>query len=185
MPAKYKTISYSGTESYRYVEPLIYKGKDVLISSPYIDRHYADFIVRNSRGKRIHILASSMDSEARRHIHSRPVLPVVAALMALASAGFLLYALRVYLLLGIDTAAMILFVYATVIFWKRTPNIKIRTPTSFVHAKMYVTESAAAYGSANLTYRGMHRNVEHLEVTEDPEKIENLKKQFWSIWGMA
>ena len=50
---------------------------------------------------------------------------------------------------------------------------------------MYIAEHAAATGSANLTYSGMHRNVEHLSMTYSHDEIRRLEKQFWRLWDAA
>ena len=64
-------------------------------------------------------------------------------------------------------------------------SIELRVPKGFVHAKMYIGEKTAIVGSANLTYAGMHQNVEHIDVIRDRGQIADLKKQFFSMWNSA
>lgn len=53
----------------------------------------------------------------------------------------------------------------------------------FVHVKLYVIDgNYAADGSPNLTRAGMWNNVEHLNVYESYEEVQNLKKSFEKIW---
>ena len=62
-------------------------------------------------------------------------------------------------------------------------TVKLKIPSKFVHAKMYIGDAEAIRGSANLTFKGMHKNIEHIELTSDPVQIKELEKQFWRIWS--
>ena len=64
-------------------------------------------------------------------------------------------------------------------------KIRLKAPKEFVHAKMYVGDETAIEGSANLTYNGMHKNVEQISVTRNEKKIAELKEQFWKLWNSA
>ena len=37
-------------------------------------------------------------------------------------------------------------------------------------------------GSANLTYSGMHKNIEHIEVIKEGDRIAELEKHFRQLW---
>ncbi|MDE1811173.1 MAG: hypothetical protein KGH66_03965, partial [Candidatus Micrarchaeota archaeon] len=52
----------------------------------------------------------------------------------------------------------------------------------FVHEKLYIGESTAITGSANLTFNGMHKNIEHIETTADPRKVQELTRHFDELW---
>ena len=171
----------SGSESYKYVEPLIRKGSTVCIVSPYVDEYYARFLSRNSLGKRIHIISSSMDKEAIRILGKR--FSVVRFLLAILLSAVelylgILYSLYAYALIAV--ALTLIAGYFASITGNR--NISLVMPKRFVHAKMYISENEAISGSANLTYRGMHRNVEMLEIMHDKESVESMSSTFWKMW---
>lgn len=50
--------SYSGTESYRYVERFIREGGDLDIVSPYISLMYAKMLARHARRHRVRLITS-------------------------------------------------------------------------------------------------------------------------------
>ena len=53
-----------------------------------------------------------------------------------------------------------------------------------VHAKLYIVdEQVALVGSANLTYSGMNRNIERLEVKTSTSEIEQEMDAFLDLWG--
>jgi phosphatidylserine/phosphatidylglycerophosphate/cardiolipin synthase-like enzyme len=63
-------------------------------------------------------------------------------------------------------------------------NIMLKTTgEDFVHEKLYISDSMAIIGSANLTYNGTHKNIEHIEIIRDRGEIDELKRHFNSMWG--
>lgn len=171
----------SGSDSYRYVETLIRKGGEVCIVSPYIDGYYARFLSRNSLGKRIYIISSSMDKEAIRILGKRfSVLRFLLAILLSAVELYMgiLYGIYAYALLAV--ALTLIIGYFASVMGNR--NISLVMPRRFVHAKMYISENEAISGSANLTYRGMHRNVEMIEIMHDKESVEGMHRTFWRMW---
>ena len=171
----------SGSESYKHVEPLIRKGREVCIVSPYIDEYYARFLSRNSLGKRIYIISSSMDKEAIKILGKR--FSILHFLLAILLSAFelymgILYGLYAYALLAV--ALTLIIGYFTSVTGNR--NISLVIPKRFVHAKMYISENEAISGSANLTYRGMRRNVEIIEIMHDKDSVESMRRTFWKMW---
>jgi phosphatidylserine/phosphatidylglycerophosphate/cardiolipin synthase-like enzyme len=173
-----------GRESYRYVEKLIRSGNEVCIVSPYIDPYYAAFIRKNAHARRFYVVSSSLDRGAARILTSRssPIGVVLFATLVLC----IDYAVSV---LGFLSAA-ILLLSASVIFLRFAVfkvfgrnMISLRMPKNFVHAKIYVSDRMAINGSANLTYRGMHSNIEHIEITTEKAAVEKLRREFWDLWG--
>jgi phosphatidylserine/phosphatidylglycerophosphate/cardiolipin synthase-like enzyme len=90
----------------------------------------------------------------------------------------ILYSLYAYALIAV--ALTLIAGYFASITGNR--NISMVMPKRFVHAKMYISENEAISGSANLTYRGMHRNVEMLEIMHDKESVESMSSTFWKMW---
>ena len=67
--------------------------------------------------------------------------------------------------------------------WRISNGVSVKVPRNFVHAKMYISGQMAMIGSANLTYSGMHRNIEHMSVIRSSREIGRLASQFWELWG--
>jgi len=183
---------YSGTDSYKYVEKLIKQGKQVFIVSPYIDLYYAKFLLRNSVGKHISIISSSIDGKAERLL-SRGSFPgkTLAMLIILAGLNYLTYEIGMGISALLSLLPVLIFItilLAVVFAYKlrhsKPEGIKLKIPKEFVHAKFYVNEKTAISGSANLTYRGMHKNIEHLEISNDPDYVKKLKAEFWRMWNV-
>ncbi len=178
--------SYSGNDSYRHIDPLIRGGKTIYIVSPYIDSYYAAFIRRYAGGKRFYILSSSMTDSARKILESNgDALGMFLFSGVVAAIDILVY------LLGLLSVYIILLSLAAIgarwiVFKLASRNrIVLKVPKSFVHAKLYVSDRMAILGSANLTYKGTHVNVEHIEVVHEPDRIGLLKKEFWKLWEEA
>ncbi|MDE1851703.1 MAG: hypothetical protein KGH69_03385 [Candidatus Micrarchaeota archaeon] len=178
-----RNIQYSGRSCYRHVDRLIRRGRRVLIVSPYVDDYYAKFLLANSQGKEIYLLSSSVERSVRRRLEGR--LP--AAKMA---AGAAVIAAVEYMLFAIGAQLIYLFLYpllmAVALYIVVLPRrIKLKVPKSFVHAKLYISEDEAVRGSANLTYRGMHSNIEHIEVVRDRKEIGSMANEFWRLWNSS
>ncbi len=176
--------SYSGKHTYRHVERLLRRERNLMIVSPYIDDYYARYLMRHCRGKNVRVLSSSMRPEAARRLRGRDMGPAVTFAMLVAAANLALFflgrAFPAFVAISVAAAA------ALVVFsYRRRNGISLRVPRDFVHAKMYVGDDMAIEGSANLTYAGMHGNVEHVSVTFDRERIVELKRQFASLWNVA
>jgi hypothetical protein len=177
-----KTLSYCGSESYKHVDRLLKDEREVLIVSPYIDDYYAEFLLRHSDGKTFHILSSSMKESAARKLRSSRLPGALAINLAvlLVNAMFL-YAGRLFLLFSAITLSLSSLYLASAILSRN--RIYLKTPKGFIHAKMYVGNSAAIEGSANLTYPGMHRNIEQISMTNEGKRISEMKREFWRLWN--
>ncbi len=53
-----------------------------------------------------------------------------------------------------------------------------------IHAKIYIVDRKYAVGgSANFTYYGQTKNVEHLFYSDEPNEINQLDRDFETIWS--
>ena len=176
---------YSGASCHLYVERLLRKGRKILIVSPYIDRYYARFIMSNMRDKDVRIISSSMEKEAEEILSGSwdsITIAGTAALLALAEVfGFVAGAN----IIDLSSLLFILGLLAMAVLRLRKGSVRIKVPKEFVHAKLYISESEAIHGSANLTYNGMHKNVEHIEIVRDSESVERLRNEFMRMWDKA
>jgi hypothetical protein len=64
-------------------------------------------------------------------------------------------------------------------------DVKVTTSASqFVHAKLYIVDKRVAFvGSANLTYSGMNRDGERVEVKTEPSEVQQEMQAFEHFWG--
>ncbi|MDE1865924.1 MAG: hypothetical protein KGH94_04790 [Candidatus Micrarchaeota archaeon] len=180
---------YSGSDSYRHVEPLLFdRGKELLIISPYIGMRYARKLVGIGRRKRIKIVTSRYSQDVVAYIrrHSRYLLYGYAkavsllAIGAFVSAYFSFYAIAIFAAAG---AALISGMGYVMYRLSRNSQIEARISyRRFVHEKAYISDCAAVVGSANLTYSGLHKNVERVEIITDQDRIEGLRTHFFEIW---
>lgn len=178
-----RNVQYSGRSCYRHVDRLIRRGRRILIVSPYVDDYYAKFLLANSQGKEIWLLSSSIEKSVRRRLDGR--LPVAKIVL-----GTAIVAMVEYALVAIGSPAIYLVLYpllmAAALYVIILPRrIRLKVPKSFVHAKLYISEKEAVRGSANLTYRGMHSNIEHIEVVRDRREIGSMEKDFWRLWSSS
>ena len=183
------TIGYSGSDTHKHIDALINdNGRYLRIITPYIGISYARMLLSISKRKRIELLISGdsnkKDEEAvslllkkGRRMDKRLVLILFIAMVA--SAIIKLYLITI----GFGVLLAIAILFGLVLNpGGRDITTKIATDR-FVHEKMYISENMAIVGSANLTYSGTHRNVEHIEIIKDKERIEQLNRHFKDIWG--
>jgi phosphatidylserine/phosphatidylglycerophosphate/cardiolipin synthase-like enzyme len=184
MPFWRKRSHSSGVDNYRQVERLLERGKEIYIVSPYIDPYYASMIRKYANRKRFYIISSSLDAKARRILESRGSwLSVIIFALFVVAISIVLLALSL-LSMAIMLIAALAIAARIVVFKAFARNrIRLKVPGRFVHAKMYISERMAISGSANLTYKGMHSNVEHIDIAYDPKEILEFKKEFWRIWN--
>lgn len=178
---KRSSTHYYGSETYRYMDKLLGQRGDLLLVSPYIDPYYAKQLVSASHRRKIYLVSSSPDPEAVKLIKGRVSLWIIAYF---AVSFVILYLL---LLIGVRNLYLLIsfipFAFGLYQSFMKMSRIKFKTPRRFIHAKIYISESMAISGSANLTYKGMHKNLEQVEIIYDKEEISRLKKQFWEIWN--
>ena len=178
-----KPTSYYGRSSYKYVEPILRGEKELLIVSPYIDAYYTNYLLSHARGKRIRIISSAIGKDdAKRLSNRRRAWPIIPALLLFLGNVMLVYT-GIILPAFLAASGLIILLLIALVALKKKLDISLKVPKSFVHAKLYVGNNMAVEGSANLTFAGMHKNVEHVSVTRDPDEINELRKQFWKIWN--
>lgn len=174
--------SYYGKSAHKYVDKLLKAEKDLLIVSPYIDDYYADYLARHSSGKTLHIISSSIRGSAAKRLRGSRLGDPFAATFLAASVNWLLFlvgAFNFYFAFASIASGIGLLALAL----SHKNRIYLKIPKDFVHAKMYVGKSTAVEGSANLTYAGMHQNIENIRLITDPAEVDRLKRQFWTLWN--
>jgi phosphatidylserine/phosphatidylglycerophosphate/cardiolipin synthase-like enzyme len=178
---------YSGSSSYRFVDKLINKGNDeLLVVSPYLDNYYIKVLIRASRHRRVRIVTSS---EALMYPHSmlkslryhRSKGSAKASAYFLALSAITLYLRFYYVALPIFALALVSL--ALTLRSVRSKSLQLKVITDrFVHEKLYISSDSAVTGSANLTYNGMHKNIEHVELTRDAREVAALRRHFEELW---
>ena len=188
LPKAQESTGYSGSESYRFVERLMCNGSPTLkIVTPFLSAYYAKMLLEVARKKRVYLIVAGgsdkgngdairMLSGGRRGVNGK---------LALYSAG--VGAVFAYLNYYWVTALAALLFVAIIYFGLSNRNVKnlsLKVARGrFIHEKLYITESEAITGSANLTYAGMHKNIEHIDVIKDQRKIDELSRHFDQLWG--
>ncbi len=173
---------YYGSDTHRYINEVIHSDGDVLIVSPYLDRYYADMLSSKPSRNRLYIISSSLDRDVQHHLSKKKSRLPIAGYVALSAV--ILYLMYLIGISGMPLAiSLIPVVVGTIKYGRIHNNITLKIPKQFVHAKMYVSDSMAITGSANLTYAGTHRNIEHIDIIYNNDEISRLKEQFWSMWN--
>ncbi len=179
----------SGSNSYKLIDELFKKSNELMIISPFISKNYAYTLLHYSQSKKIRIILSNSKSN-------------IAALEILntkkSSYGgiklflFILILLSVSIILNFNVISffllIILIMLLVYIINKRISNknnLSIKVPKGkFVHEKLYIGNNYAIAGSANLTYSGMHKNIEYMKIISDQNELKGLKEHFNSLWYM-
>jgi phosphatidylserine/phosphatidylglycerophosphate/cardiolipin synthase-like enzyme len=181
---------YSGDQSHRFVDDLIAEKGDLFIITPYIDAFYAERLLR-SRSRKVRVITSGApnNSEALA-VLSRGRKPWIrfVGIYFLILAGLLCLAhfYTAAILCGVVCVLSVLWiVLRRMILRKGQLKIEVKVVKNlFVHEKIYIGTDNAIVGSANLTYNGMHKNIEHIEIISDPSRVAELKSHFNRLWGM-
>ncbi|MDE1874258.1 MAG: hypothetical protein KGI04_04040 [Candidatus Micrarchaeota archaeon] len=177
-----RTSSYYGKRAYRYVDKLLKDERNLLIISPYIDDYYAAYLARHASGRKRYIISSSIRGSAAKKLQKNQLSNSAAATFLAVSVNSLLFLIGGFsALIAFFTIAFgaILVAYSLA----HRNRIYLKVPKEFVHVKMYVGERVAIEGSANLTYAGMHKNIETVRLIRDQRAIDALKRQFWTMWN--
>ena len=183
---------YSGDKSYKIVEKLLYgRGRSLRIVSPYLSRYYVRKLIRIARKKSVRLITTARTAKDEREL--RRYLGRTGLSVWLKALVTLLAIIAVSVLAGLVVLAMVaaqvLAVFAMLLAVSAArgkPRIEVRFVRGvFVHEKLYISETQAITGSANLTWSGMHKNVEHLEITSNPERIRALADHFQELWESA
>lgn len=185
--------SYSGTESFRHIDGLINDdGRELRVVSPFISSHYAKMLADVARRKRVYVLVSEARGGKRFPSQEKAVALLQAGGrdLAIKPALFMLVLLAISFALGLFLAfGVLLLVTAAVVYFgiltrmapERNLHLKM-VRDAFIHEKLFVSDSVAIVGSANLTYSGTHKNIEHIEIIRDRRKIEDLRAHFDRLW---
>ncbi|MCL4380937.1 phospholipase D-like domain-containing protein [Candidatus Marsarchaeota archaeon] len=182
--------SYSGSESYKQIDALLRNSGKLKIISPYISLFYARRLAELSKSRKIWIITSKPNSGAD-----------MAAFKYLTKLSNIMVFIKLFVYFAVMGAFAVLFGFYTAAFILlgiflmafaalrlkygsiARSNIFVKTSKQFIHEKIYIGNSSAIVGSANLTYSGTHRNIEYIEVIREKEKIKSLEKHFDSLWS--
>ena len=184
-------MGYSGSESYKSVDSLINgPSRTVMISSPYIDVFYARALIRAARKKKIFLLTtrSAVNRQALSVLSRKGygIMPkVFIYLLTLLTISILLHLYYASVVVSLLLVPVLVRLY--IIYRHRregaSPNLKVKIARGrFVHEKLYISDAFAIVGSVNLTYNGMHKNVEHIERIDDPARVSELRSHFERMW---
>ncbi len=181
----------STESSYKSVDRLIFsKGKNLWIISPFVSERYLEILKRVSSRKKVYLITSNSSYEKAVAIAGknlgRPKVAHLAAVMAVA--GLLVLAKQyLFSLVMVDIiGAWLSFFAMAMALPKRKSNMQVRMVRgNFVHEKIYIGDSYAITGSANLTYSGMHKNTERIELVDDKKEFGELKRHFIEMWKRA
>lgn len=181
--------SYSGESSYKYVDDLLKNGdQELMIVSPYISNYYTRLLIKLSAKKRIRVVTSDTSLGYKDSLLNDLMGQSINGYLKGIALFFFLDLISIYLQFNYTTVAlsMIVLILAVLAYRKRektNSNLQVKvTGKKFVHEKLYIASNMAIVGSANLTYNGMHKNVEHIEIIRGDEKITGLKKHFEELW---
>ena len=171
-------MEYSGSDTFKYIDKLIRRSKSLLIISPFIGNYYAEMLAK--RGKRTLVITSDDTLRKVRALRRgrRNYAKAVAYFIVLDALIFYLHMFA----FGIGVLLLLVAMIFLVLYSRANIVVK-STGKTFVHEKMYIGEKEAIIGSANLTFSGTHRNIEHIEIINDMRRIEELKRHFYDLWG--
>lgn len=190
--------TYDGQNAGSVLLPLIHSARrQLFVCSPFISPQYARLLVQKVRsGVDVYVL-TSLASENKTHQEALAVLtghspPMLHRCFILLAFGFL------FLLFSILHSSWI-FMYLGAMFLafglvyglrrlhdrRHRSGLQLRISRAFVHAKIYGADDAiAATGSANLTFGGLNRNLEHLEIFEGSEASPVIDS-FYELWNRS
>ncbi len=173
-----KSVPYSGNNAYKHIDRLLKKERRLFIATPFISIGYAKLLKRLSARKRIYLVTTKRHKEnaaAIRYLKKGNLSKKALALLLLAIAvasGF--YSIYIACALGFCAA----FAY-----YSAHGSVKVRfLEKKPLHEKLYIGKNRAIVGSANLTFSGTRRNIEHLEIITDRNEIRKISKHFYELW---
>ncbi|HUY70443.1 MAG TPA: phospholipase D-like domain-containing protein [Candidatus Baltobacteraceae bacterium] len=182
---------YSGDSSYRFVDKLIAAdSRKLLVVSPYIGNSYAKMLISEARRKKVYVVTSQSSLEydnsvlkgipeigaMKRYLKPMAYFSVITAFAIYFNLSYFVYPL---------VAIVLVFVALTYLTYRKTQsNFMLKVSREkFVHEKLYINDSEAIVGSANLTFSGMHKNVEHIQMIRDMKKRDALEDHFKKLWS--
>ncbi len=176
--------SYYGSDSFRHVEPMLRRSRELLIVSPYIDDYYASMLASDSSKRSVYVISSSIHAGTAKRLGGSRLGDAALAVFVLFAINALMLLLHAFVVL-VALASALISMYAVWFALRRKSAVRLKVPKRFVHAKMYIGDGMAVVGSANLTYAGMHRNVEEVRVVTDGKEVEAMRRSFWRLWNSA
>lgn len=181
--------SYSGDETYKEIDKLIKEKtrSELLIVCPYINKYYARMLIWASGRRHVRVITSNsvVSSDAIRLMRkSRAGSGYIKAAIYFIILEVVFFFLKLYYL---EVLLMPIVAILLAIAVKRASKLRNRievkvSDSKFIHEKLYISGSSAVLGSANLTYSGTRKNIEHIEVIYDIGRISALKDHFNSLW---
>ncbi len=177
---------YSGSDSYKFVDRMLNsRGSELLVVSPYIDDYYARALLRASRRRRVRIVTSPdalAHSSFLRSISLQRMKGHAKATAYFALLSTIVLYLKFYYI-AVPIVLLALASFTLMLRSRRSTAMQLKViKDKFVHEKLYISNGTAITGSANLTYRGMHKNIEHVEMIRDAREVSALKRHFEELW---
>jgi phosphatidylserine/phosphatidylglycerophosphate/cardiolipin synthase-like enzyme len=191
---------YSGIVGVHVLPSLRAATRSLDIVSPYLSPEYAQLLLSKARSGVVVRLVTS-DSNGRRHQQALRMLGQSTGGYSLDRRFWRLFSVAV--LLGIcgivlgNQAGILLLTFSLIVavaalaknLTKKRGSIaqlfvKVVASTQLVHVKLYIIDRQIAFtGSANLTYYGMNRNIEQIEMKTLPSEVQTEIGVFSNIWG--
>ncbi len=197
LEARQLGVVYTGIVG-SYVVPALQTAKRSLdIVSPYLSPKYSQLLLSKAKsGVVVRVLTSN--SSGLRHQQALAMLGPSSelyfsnpkfryCLVAIIGIGVVVSSLFGAIPLVLSAmAALIVIVFGV----RKRPRsqyglrVKVAPANQLVHVKLYIVDKQVAFsGSANLTYSGMSRNIERLEVKTFPEEVKQEVNTFAALWG--
>ncbi len=180
-------LSYSGDESYRYIDALLASDEDLDIVTPYISSRYAQALSRHAGRRRVRVITSGAEQNraALRALGSTSASRWLKSALFSAVVATIALLLGLYYAFAILSAMALLFAATSCLSRKRRKaNLFVKVISKpFIHEKIYLSSKAVITGSANLTYSGTRKNIEHIEVSTSTGKVEEMQRHFEAIWS--
>lgn len=178
---------YSGSDSYRHVDGLIKgKGSFLRVITPYITADYARMLLNASKKKKVFLLVSNSpgNAESIKILGSRSRRFGLELVLWILMLGIAVMLLGLWILVPALFVIWVTTIIFTIKYGSSYPNMHLKVAKGqLVHEKLYLGDDRAIIGSANLTYSGMHRNMEHIEIISDSGKLRELLDHFDEIWA--
>ncbi|MEM3227835.1 MAG: phospholipase D-like domain-containing protein [Candidatus Micrarchaeaceae archaeon] len=180
---------YEGTDTHKFIDRLINsKRGPLLIITPFISPFYAKMLLNESKKKKVYLIisASEINKGAEKLLKGKRVgrhAKALAYLFILAAAMFYLHIFEFAMVAAVAFAVVLVLMLLNL---AKKSGVQLKVVGSpFIHEKLYIAEKEAITGSANLTYGGTHKNLEHIEIIHDEAEVRRLEEHFWKVWGNA
>jgi len=189
---------YDGQHAGSVLLPVLQSAKRKLfVCSPFISPEYARLLVSRARGGVAVYVLTSQAPENKIHQESLSILAGRSINQSASRRSFLLAGLGLlFLLLSLLNSSWVLvyvgamflalwFVYSRLPVRHAPQGLQLKISSSFIHAKIYAADDRVAVtGSPNLTFSGLNKNVEHVDVFEGREAVPVIES-FRRLWNSA